>query len=175
MVGRIIILSGTSSAGKSRLAKAIRADMPEQLCYFSTDQLTDGDFAPVGRGTTAGFYTETIAFYQGFNRSVAAFADAGNDLIVELVIESQQWADDLKAVLTNYAALWVWVWAPEEELKRREIERGNRSQGTALRYARTREFCTYNLDINTLDPEFDNLCKLTEAWLQLIKPTTENS
>ncbi|GJE12228.1 chloramphenicol phosphotransferase CPT family protein [Methylobacterium longum] len=171
MAGRIIILSGTSSAGKSGLAKAIRQDMPEPFCYLSTDQLADGDFAPLGRGTAESFHAEMLAFYQGFNRSVAAFADAGCDLIVELVIESQEWADDLSSVLKDHTVLWVWVWVPDDELTRREGARGDRYAGTALKYAHTRHFGPYDLDINTMEPEAKNLLKLTQAWLLLTQPT----
>ena len=148
--------------------------MAERFCYFSTDQLTDGDFALMGRGKAEDFRAEMTAFYRGFNRSVAAFADAGNDLIVELVIESQQWGGDLKAVLQDHVVLWVWVWVwvwvPEEELQRREIGRKDRHKGTALKFAKTRDFCVYDLDINTMDPELENLCKLTEAWMRLTEP-----
>ncbi|WP_458395608.1 phosphotransferase-like protein [Rhizobium ruizarguesonis] len=47
--GRIIFLNGTSSAGKSTLAKALRAELSEPFCFFSSDQLADGAFARSNR------------------------------------------------------------------------------------------------------------------------------
>ena len=45
--GRIILLNGTSSAGKSTLARALRPKLEPQFCFYASDQLADADFRPI--------------------------------------------------------------------------------------------------------------------------------
>jgi chloramphenicol 3-O phosphotransferase len=47
MKTKIIILNGTSSAGKSTLAKALRPTLEPQFCYYASDQLADAGFRPL--------------------------------------------------------------------------------------------------------------------------------
>ena len=172
MPGRVIILSGTSSAGKSTLAKALREDMPEPLYYLSIDQLIDGDFNPLNHTTAVDRLQENRSIFEGFNRTIRAFAEAGCNLVVELVIQSQEWADDLVAVLAELDVLWVWVWAPTVDLTAREMGRGNRRVGTSALYAQTRSFCHYDLEIDTSQPMAESVFTLAEAWRALRPPTS---
>ncbi|MBD9593822.1 hypothetical protein IB277_12205 [Ensifer sp. ENS07] len=88
--GRIIFLNGTSSAGKSTLAKALREILPEPFCYYASDQLADAGFRVLRRGMHPGMRGERARFFDGFHRSIAAFAEAGNDLIVEHIVEESE-------------------------------------------------------------------------------------
>lgn len=45
--GRIILLNGTSSSGKTTFALALRLDLAPQFHYYASDQLAD-------EGSTAG-------------------------------------------------------------------------------------------------------------------------
>ncbi|KMO44989.1 hypothetical protein VQ03_00230 [Methylobacterium tarhaniae] len=164
MAGRIIVIMGTSSAGKTTLIKALREDMPEPFCLYSADQLTDGNFAAVSQVRDRSAPEELAAFHRGFSRSVVAFADAGNDLIVELVIETQEQAQDLKEALAGHDVFWVWVSAPKPELERREKERGDRRTGAALHYLSHKAFLTYDLEVDTTELMEDNVFKIADAW-----------
>ena len=44
MNGRIILLNGTSSAGKTTLARTLRTKLPPDFCYYASDQLADASF-----------------------------------------------------------------------------------------------------------------------------------
>lgn len=167
MAGRVIIVSGTSSAGKSTLVRAVRKDMPEPLCYLSIDQLVDGDFYPLDHTAPGDRLQENRSFFEGFNRSVRAFTDAGCDLIVEVVVQSEEWGADLMTVLTGLDVLWVWVSAPVDVLTSRETERGDRRAGTSALYAGTRDFCRYSLEIDTSQPTFDNVFAIAQAFRAL--------
>lgn len=86
-IGRIIILNGTSSSGKTNLANALRAALPEPFCYYASDQRD--------------------RFFDGFHRSIAAFAEAGNDLIVERIVEEKTWERQLRELLSHLDTFWI--------------------------------------------------------------------
>jgi chloramphenicol 3-O phosphotransferase len=67
--------------------------------------------------------------FSGFHRSIAAFAEAGLDLIVEYIVEQASWADELGALLRPFDTFWVGVHWPIYVLERRERLRGDRALG----------------------------------------------
>ncbi|MGU3662137.1 phosphotransferase-like protein [Methylobacterium fujisawaense] len=167
MPGRIMIVSGPSSGGKSTLVKTIRGNFYDPLCLYSTDVLTDGDFIPLRHTQSEGVAADTEKFYRGFHRSIAAFADAGNDMIVEMVFECPHLADDLASVLTNYRTLWIWASASEETRRQREVARGDRREGTTDLHVKARDYRIWNLEIDTAESEAENLLKIINAWSTL--------
>ncbi len=126
MNGRIILLNGTSSAGKTTIARALRAKIDPGFCYYASDQLAEGGFRPVD---AAARKAGRSAFFEGFHRSIVAFAGAGIDLVVEHIVEEQRWADELAELLAGFDVFWVGVHAPMEEVERREALRGDREAG----------------------------------------------
>jgi chloramphenicol 3-O phosphotransferase len=162
--GRIIFLNGTSSAGKSTLAKALRETLSEPFCYYASDQLADAGFRTIRRVRHGGARGEREKFFDGFHRSIAAFAEAGNDLIVEHIVEEQSWADQLAALLAGLDVFWIGVHAPIDELERRELERGDRSIGEARYHLKTHGFCRYDLNVDTTEPIDGLVARIVEAW-----------
>ncbi|MFI0849518.1 chloramphenicol phosphotransferase CPT family protein [Mesorhizobium sp. IMUNJ23232] len=163
--GRIIFLNGTSSAGKSTLAKALREALSEPFCYYASDQLADAGFRTIRRARHGGAPGEREKFFDGFHRSIATFAEAGNDLIVEHIVESQAWANQLNTLLAHLDVFWVGVHAPMDELERRELERGDRSIGEARYHLKTHGFCRYDLEVDTTEPVDELAARLAKAWL----------
>ncbi len=89
VASRVILLNGASSSGKSSLARAIQAAQPEPFLRLSPDLLRPG-IPPVldDQGCHLPWWTTgRLKFFAGFVGAVAAMADAGNDLIVELILE----------------------------------------------------------------------------------------
>lgn len=164
--GRIIFLNGTSSAGKSTLAKALREILPEPFCYYASDQLADAGFRVLRRGMHHGMRGERARFFDGFHRSIAAFAEAGNDLIVEHIVEEKSWAEDLRTRTAHLDIFWVGVHAPIEDLERRERERGDRTVGEARFHLKTHDYCTYDLEVDTRDPADQVAARIVDAWLK---------
>lgn len=164
--GRIIFLNGTSSAGKSTLAKALREILPEPFCYYASDQLADAGFRVLRRGMHHGMRGERARFFDGFHRSIAAFAEAGNDLIVEHIVEEKSWADDIRRQTAHLDIFWVGVHAPIEDLERRERERGDRTIGEARFHLKTHDYCTYDLEVDTRDPTNQVAAHIVDAWLK---------
>ena len=161
MNGRIILLNGTSSAGKSTLAQALRPKLEPSFCYYASDQLAQAGFRPLGSQARSGGREQ---FFAGFHRSIAAFAFAGNDLLVEHIIEEQSWVHDLTRLLSPFDVFWVGVHAPIEEIERRERARGDRTLGEGLYHLKTHSFCHYDLEVDSSRPLAVNVTQIVNAW-----------
>jgi chloramphenicol 3-O phosphotransferase len=159
--GRIILLNGTSSAGKSTLARELRVQLEPQFHYYSSDQLADAGFRPLDEDVRFK-YRDT--FFEGFHKSIPAFATVGLDLLVEHIVECQRWADDLKVLLSPFDVFWVGVHAPVAEIERRERLRGDRQIGEGVYHLKTHTFCKYDLEIDTMQPLKQNVETILAAW-----------
>ena len=160
--GGIILLNGTSSAGKTTLAHALQPALGEPFCYYASDQLADAGFR--SRRPSREAPPERERFFDGFHRSIAAFASAGNNLIVEHIVEEQAWADDLRRLLAPFTVLWVGVHARAEELMGREQQRGDRQSGEALFHLKTHRYCRYDLEVDAMLPLAEQVARVKSAW-----------
>lgn len=68
-------------------------------------------------------------FFEGFHRCVPALAAAGNNLIVEHIVETEAWMSRLLQLLRPFDVFFVGVHCPLPELERREIERATGELG----------------------------------------------
>ena len=159
--GRIILLNGTSSAGKSTLARALRPKLEPQFCFYASDQLADADFRPIQSEARA---SGRESFFDGFHRSIPAFAAAGLDPLVEHIVEEQSWADDLAKLLSPFDTFWIGVHAPLSELERREQLRGDRQIGETASHLKTHSFCHYDVEVDSMQPINQNVNIIVDAW-----------
>lgn len=163
--GCIILLNGTSSSGKTTLAKALRAAMAEPFCYYASDQLAEGGFRAIRqKARDAGLRDERARFFNGFHRSIVSFAEAGNDILVEHIVEESHWAQQLKNLFTPFDTFWVGVHAPLAEIERRERERGDRAIGEARYHLKTHDYCQYDIEVDTTQPSDSVVATIIEAW-----------
>lgn len=127
--GKIILLNGVSSAGKSTLAKELVKILPDYF-HFSVDDFDLIIERMEDRENERLIPVETEYF---FHRSIAMFSDRGVNLIVDHVIHDEFTRDDWFEVLAGYPVLSVGVHCPLDELERREKARGDRTIGQAKR------------------------------------------
>ncbi len=129
MKGKIILLNGVSSAGKSTLAKVLQARCPTPLYRHAIDDylnmlpqsLLDRDIAAALRQTQP-LLTKTVAL----------FSDWGMDCVIDHVMLSHYGTfADFVSTLRGYPVLMVRLTCSVQELRRREIERGDREPGHA--------------------------------------------
>jgi len=151
--GHIILINGESSSGKSTLARALQNSIALPFWHISIDHLRDHGVLPSARIKTGEFDWRSMrdAFFVGFERSLLAYVSAGNNLIVEHIMESEAWARRLADTLQGQDVFFVGVRCDLVELERRERARGDRrilapafgegSQGTAARPARQPHAC----------------------------------
>jgi chloramphenicol 3-O phosphotransferase len=159
---RIIFINGTSSSGKTFVARELQKRIPEPFCYYASDQLADQGFRSSKEFASAP--SERERFFDGFHRSIAAFAEAGNDLIIDHIVEEPSWADDLVRLLSPFEVFWVGVHAPVEELDRREEARGNRQPGEARFHLKTHGYVRYDLQVDSTLPLDAVLEQIIMAW-----------
>lgn len=157
----MILLNGTSSSGKSTLAQALRVELEPQFHFYASDQLADEGFRPLDKEVRFA-WRET--FFEGFHRSIPAFASVGLDLLIEHIVEEKHWVEQLQALLAPFDVFWVGVHAPVTEIERREKLRGDRQQGEGLYHLKTHEFCTYDVEVDTTNPTAENVTTILDSW-----------
>jgi chloramphenicol 3-O phosphotransferase len=107
-------------------------------------------------------------FFAGFHRCIRGMADAGNDLIVDHVIEFADWRAELAALLGGLDVFLVGVHCDPAELERRELARGDRRPGEALGHLqedRIHELGPYDLEVDTTAGVSGELVeRIAAAW-----------
>lgn len=174
--GRVILLSGPSSAGKSSLARCIQHMLATPFMHFSSDHLAQ---ALDARRSTAGpfsYWAEVRPrFFTGFHRSIAAFASAGNDLVVDHLIEFASWRDELRQLLTGFDLFLVGVHCSLEELERREHARGDRRLGEAREHVvddQVHQLGAYDFEIDSTGRTPESLAEeVIAAWQRRKSPS----
>lgn len=155
--GRIIFLNGASSSGKSTLAEAMQQALPEPFLHVSSDHLVASGMLPARRdpdGPFAWWQQMRPRFFDGFHRCLPALAAAGNDLIVEHIIEFRAWRDYLARLLAGLDVFLVGVHCDLAEIDRRERSRGDRRIGEGRSHVETdliHTFGPYDFEIDTTD------------------------
>lgn len=146
MPGRIVLIHGTSSSGKSTLARTIQALSDEPWLRLGIDTFwgaIDERWMEHGSHAAEGFMwldDATIVpgpvgqrLAAGMHAAIAACARAGNDVIVDDVFVDPAWLDGWRSELAGLSWLLVGVFAPVDVLEERERARGNRILGEARR------------------------------------------
>lgn len=174
MAGRIILLNGASSSGKSSIARAVQGRIGEPFWHYSIDHLRDAGVLPLDRMRAGEFPWPPMRepFFEGFHQSLVAFAQAGNNLIVEHIVETSGWMRRLTSLLAPFDVYFVGVHCPLDELEKRELARGDRRIGDARRDFETiHRHAVYDLELDaTLGPT-DNADRLIAAWTERTRPS----
>ena len=148
MPGLIIFLNGTSSSGKSSIAKELLQILDEPYFHMPVDafhamrtrrEISQEELPAVLRRT-----------WMGYHRAVAGMAAAGNNVVVDHVL-SEDWrlADCLELFSAAHVVL-VGVRCSLEELERREQARGDRPAGlAAMQFQRVHAHGVYDLECDT--------------------------
>ncbi|MFJ9037165.1 chloramphenicol phosphotransferase CPT family protein [Streptomyces sp. NPDC102406] len=147
--GRIIFLNGTSSSGKSSIAREL-LDVLDDGVFF---HLAVDAFNAMRTKRELGPAELESALRRtrtGFHRAIAAMAEAGNDVVVDHVLSEPWRLRDCLAVLPAENVLFVGVHCPLDELVRREAARGDRPPGlAALQYELVHRHGVYDLECDT--------------------------
>ena len=133
--GRIILLNRASSSGKTVLARALQDRIETPFWHLSIDHFRDSGVLPMARIARRDFRWSDLRgrFFAGFHATLAACAEAGNDLIVEHILEDEGWCETLIELLKPFNVYFIGVHCSLEELTRREVARGDRLLGSAAR------------------------------------------
>ena len=165
--GKIILLNGASSSGKSTLARALQDSLDDAFWHYSIDHLLGAGILPRRRIDSGEFPWAKLrpAFFEGFHRSIPNLAASGNNIIVEHIVETQEWKETLANLLAPLDVFFVGVQCPLAELERREKQRGDRRIGEARQdYETTHAFCQYDFEIDTTQKTETSVASLLAAW-----------
>jgi len=148
--GRIILINGTSSSGKTTIVKGLQSALPDLWLEMGIDRFA---YALPGRvlgeptwpqlfryvrpdGEPDGRFTiETTPlgqrFISGMHATAAALAEAGLNVIVDHVLLEQAWLDECSRRWAGFAVLVVGVRCPLDVVVERERARQDRTLGQA--------------------------------------------
>src|SRR5512141_3081669 len=95
--GKIIIINGPSSSGKTTLALAAQKHYDIPFLRFSFDLFLDNQVLPLDQIRSGSFSWEAMrpSVFRGIHQCLPALANAGNNLIFDHIIESKSWLEDL--------------------------------------------------------------------------------
>ena len=174
MAGRVILLNGSSSAGKTTLARAIQSLAPTPIHLISLDQFRDGlagrfrgmnskASEPGSRGlnvvpaqgaqgqphTELRFGDVGLLTLAGMRRAVAAVAGVGLDVVVDDLLLAPEFLHDYETVLANFQVLFVGVRCDLATVNARESARPGRFLGTAAQhFEQVHAGCRYDLEVD---------------------------
>ncbi|SEN41003.1 chloramphenicol 3-O phosphotransferase [Chitinophaga rupis] len=168
--GKIILLNGASSAGKSTLCGALQAELTVPFLQFSLDFfMFNSKVLPKRREQTGPFSWPVIRpkLFGGYFNCLAGLANAGNNVLTDYIIESQEQLQQLIQKLGHLDVFLVGVHCPLPELERREKLRGDRAIGDAKRDLETvHTFTKYDFEVDSMNPPDENAKAIAEAWEQ---------
>jgi chloramphenicol 3-O phosphotransferase len=173
-LGRIILLNGVSSSGKSSIAAELLVALPTPFFHMAVDAFGAMRSVPrtaeLSRPELASLLTRTRA---GFHRAVAAMADAGNDVVMDHVFSEPWRLQDCLRLFQPYSVFFVGVHCSVEELLRRERARGDRVPGQASRQlGAVHSHRIYDLECDTEESSPRECAQqIVCAWMAASRPT----
>lgn len=163
-LGRIIILNGTSSSGKTSIVGALQKVLEEPYLDAGIDKflwMLPARFldrplwdAVLGLATEAGAMGHQLV--SGMHQAIAALSRAGNNVIADHVLVERQWLDECARLFGDLPAYFVAVRCPLQVLERREKARKNRTWGQAGKQfpiVHAHGICDLEVDTSTTSPE----------------------
>jgi chloramphenicol 3-O phosphotransferase len=161
---QVIVLNGGSSSGKSAIAHALQAILPQPWLSLSVDDLVAAlppSLTDSGSGIVFGQRGEVVVG-GGFRQIEAAWlaglgamARAGARVIFDDVFLGGGASQErVRAGLDGLHVLWVGVHCDPEIAVRRELSRGDRVAGMAAAQAETvHQGVVYDIEIDTSNTE----------------------
>jgi chloramphenicol 3-O phosphotransferase len=159
MPGRVVIINGGSSSGKTTLARRLQSSLDSPWLLLGVDVFiwmlpSEMTVRPDGIVVHDGVITrgtEFLRLYDGFRRAVAALARDGIDVLVDEVlldgaVDGSRWRD----ALHDLDVCWVGVRCAPHIAAAREAERGDRPPGSAQQQALSvHEGMHYDVEVDT--------------------------
>lgn len=174
--GKIILLNGSSSAGKTTIARMLQQLYPEPYQHIALDQFRDGMSgrfrglnAPCGDSGARGLNVVPVErdgermtevrfgdvgrrVLRGMRRAIATFAREGNHVIVDDLMFEKSFLLDYLTALQGLPVTFAGVRCELAVVSAREAIRPGRFPGTATSHFDTvHAHCIYDVEVDTTD------------------------
>jgi chloramphenicol 3-O phosphotransferase len=196
-IGNVIVLNGPSVAGKSSIQKKLQESFAAPYMAMGIDSIlvamlptryfigaapdreevlygvasTDESGSPV---FTLRFGPKGQRVMAGMHAAVAAFAEHGNNIIVDYILYEREWLPDLANALRSVNAYFVGVRIPLDVLEERERQRATSPRGHARSHhaiVHAHELYDVEVDTSRSSPE-ECAAQISEFVRTHPKPTT---
>ncbi|HVE72520.1 MAG TPA: AAA family ATPase [Thermoanaerobaculia bacterium] len=149
-MARIVVLNGTSSSGKTAVARAFQDLAPGVFLNFSIDSILYSLPPRVLTRLENGEERADPRLVDAFYACVRELARLGHDLVIDHAITSEREAALLREAVAGHATLFVGLDCPVDVLNERESARGDRRIGMAAAQSeRVHRWLVYDLRIDT--------------------------
>ena len=162
----VVVLNGTSSSGKTSIARAFQNAAPGVFLNFSIDNILYAlppvalDRVKTGADISDLRLPELV---RAFYACVRQLLDLGHDLVIDHAVTARYHADALIEAAGSHRVLLVGLDCPPEVLAERERGRGDRRPGLALdQQARIHSLLEYDVRIDT------SIVSVDEAARQIV-------
>lgn len=159
----VVVLNGTSSSGKTTIARAVQElALPRLFLNISIDTilytLPPSVVARMERGEPAS--VPFLELVRGFCACVRELAALGHDLVVDHAVSTEAEAEMLRAAVADFDVLMVGIDCPVDVLNERERLRGDRRPGlAALQCERVHQWFAYDLRIDSARVSADDAAR----------------
>lgn len=158
ILGKIVILNGTSSAGKTSILHGLQGVLPEPHLDAGIDKfiwmlperylerpLWDDVLGKADHAGEAG-----LTLFRGMHHAIAALARQGNNVLADHVLVDPAWVKECAQLFESLPAYLVGICCPLEVLVEREKSRHNRTLGpAALQYPFVHAHGDYDCEVDT--------------------------
>ncbi len=172
--GKIIIINGPSSSGKTTLALALQKSLDLPFIRFSFDLFMEHKAFSSEQIKNGTFSWEAMrpSVFAGIHQCLPALATAGNNIIFDHIIETKAWLYHLVSLVAKLDVFFVGLHCSLPELERREKQRGDRHKGEAYRDFQTvHSITSYDLDLDSENLLEENVTLLINAWRERERPS----
>ena len=157
-LGKIVILNGTSSSGKTSILKALQKELAEPYLEAGLDKfiwMLPGRYLNrplwdevLGLAVEAGPLGHQLA--SGMHHTLAALSQAGLNVLADHVLVEPAWTAECAALLADLPAYLIGIRCPLEVLEQREKDRRDRTLGQArAQFHRVHAHGRYDFEVDT--------------------------
>lgn len=180
MQPQLILLNGTSSAGKSSIVKCLQEKLQSPYLDMGLDKflymLPNHYFKQplwnevMGQSNQAGDLGNRLI--SGMHHSMRSMMNRGNFVLADHVLIEKNWVVELADLFHDQPAYFIGIHCPLEVVEKREIDRKDRTLGSArLQFPVVHKYAHYDLSIDSsvLSPE-QSADKIIEFISSGVKP-----